>query len=187
MVEHSLGKGEVGSSILLCSTIQPSDNTDLSSVSAPLLKEEQSGTNGVSANKSGDIRGNAFSPRSDEARIIEAARWVSNHRDEIKGPLIAVIKERFGLKAIHAIEVAKRSANFEYANLTEIEYSIILLLVEYRELKITAPCEVIGRTLGLKLSDTRAALDGLISRHLIEYARKASRSHQARYKIAGGA
>lgn len=41
--------------------------------------------------------------------LERAARWLVSHRDEIIGPVIPALKERFGLKNLQAIEVTKRA------------------------------------------------------------------------------
>ncbi|MDX0622456.1 hypothetical protein GOD54_21380 [Sinorhizobium medicae] len=41
---------------------------------------------------------------SAEAKIFEAARWLSEHREECTGRFIPALKERFGLRNIEAVQ-----------------------------------------------------------------------------------
>ena len=82
VVEHSLGKGEVDSSILSGSTIQPPDTQSFSCSHAPLSPADAGGTEHELENKSGENPGTPFreftgcSPAADR----DPLRWVYDGR-----------------------------------------------------------------------------------------------------------
>jgi hypothetical protein len=57
--------------------------------------------------KSGEISATAN-------RVKAAALWLCQHRDELTGPPIPALKERFGLRNIEAIEAAKQAHVLAY-------------------------------------------------------------------------
>lgn len=48
-------------------------------------------------------------------RVQTAALWLSQHRDELTGPVFPVLKERFGLCNLEAIEAAKQAHALAYS------------------------------------------------------------------------
>lgn len=53
---------------------------------------------------------------SAEAKILEAARWLCDHRNECLGRIVPTLRARFGLRAPDAIEAAKRAHALQYGS-----------------------------------------------------------------------
>lgn len=61
-----------------------------------------------------NVEENQRSANSSVSRVEAAASWLSRNRDAVSGPLLPLLRRRFDLTSLQAIEAAKRAHQIEY-------------------------------------------------------------------------
>ncbi len=117
-VEHSLGKGEAGGSRPPSSTTQHPAQQGVEVKSTPLSPAANGRTKRHSPVGYGENPGGTFCERSDAGPVEVAASWLSQHRNECTGALIPIVRERFNLTSLQAIEALKQAHALQYARIS---------------------------------------------------------------------